>query len=238
VPNGLEAPGSAQSPAWGDLYRSLGEEVVSHRPIFTGDVFEKATVFALSETKTKNVIVLQHPCALRTDGVNLHSRILVAEVRNHSVIEWDAWDGHLSKMPLPGLKPTVESGQRNQAAMFESLYFAGPESLVLEKRIACLSQLGVNLLLQRWVHHNSRAVIPTMVYQEVTSPVYEEADLIEEWCEQRAGPGLSIKDASMEAVEWLREVDANGVMRQELLRDPQTRSGVRRSMRAALKDLR
>jgi hypothetical protein len=208
---------------------------VSHRPIFTGDIFEKITVFALSESKTKSVAVLQHPCALRVDGVNLHPRLLVAEVRNHSVIEWDSWTGHLGKMPLPDLMPTVDSGKRNQAIIFDSLYLVSPEDLLLDKRVACLSQLGVNLLLQRWVHHNSRAVVPTTVYQGVTSPVYEEADLIEEWCEHRVNAGIGINEASTEAVDWLRGMDENGTMRQELLKDPQTRSAVRRSMRAALK---
>lgn len=235
----LECPGGEGSPDWDSLYRARGEEVVRHRPIFTGDVFEKATVQSIGETKTKTVIVLQHPCALRADGVNLHSRLMVAELRNHKVIPPEEWEtGHYAKMPMPELISSVTSGKRNQAAFFDEPYLVGAEALVLDKRIACLSQNGVNLLLQRWVHHNSRVVVPTHTYQGQTSPSYEEADLIEEWCEGRLDGGVELQEAATEAVKWLREDSGSGVSRQELLEDPQNRSTVRKHMRTTLRSLR
>lgn len=85
----------------------------------------------------------------------------------------------MSKMPLPELIPTLETGRRHQAAFFDEPYLVSPDDLMPDKRIAYLSQTGVNLLLQRWVHHNSRVVVPTATYQEVSSPAYEEADLID-----------------------------------------------------------
>lgn len=58
-------------------------------------------------------------------------------------------------MPLPDLKPnSTTDKQKHHAAYFDALYLADPERL--GPRIACLEPLGVNLLLQRWVHHNSR----------------------------------------------------------------------------------
>jgi len=141
-------------------------------------------------------------------------------------------------MPLPELIPTVTSGRRHQAAFFDELYLVAPDDLVPGKRIACLSQIGVNLMLQRRVNHTSRAVIPTGTYQEASSPAYEEADLIEEWCEDRLGAGLTIHAAMVEAVKWLREDSSGGVMRQQLLENPQHRSTVRREMRAVLRALR
>jgi len=234
VENDLESPGSN----WDSLYRARGDEVVSHRPIFTGDVFERVEVHGLGETKTKTVMVAQHPCALRYNGVDLHPRLAVVEVRTHRLIPAEDWSGHVSKMPLPELIPTVTSGRRNQAAFFDELYLASPEALAPEKRIACLSQTGVNLLLQRWVNHNSRVVIITARYQEVSSSAFEEADLIEEWCEDRLEAGLSVHDATVEAVKWLREDDGGGVTRQRLLEDPQSRSTVRSQMRAVLRSLR
>ena len=111
------------------------------------------------------MIVLQHPCALRTDGVKLHSRLLVAELRSHKIIPIEDWPtGHYSKMPLPDLIPTTTSSKRHQAAFFDGPYLVGGDALDLDKRIACLSQSGVNLLMQRWVHHNSRVVVPTATY--------------------------------------------------------------------------
>lgn len=234
----LEYPGADGVPDWDSLYRARGEEVVRHRPIFTGDVFEKIPVQGLGESKTKTVIVLQHPCALRSNGVDLHPRLMVAELRNHKVIPVDDWTKHLGKMPLPELIPALQTGRRHQAAFFDEPYLVGPDDLALEKRIACLSQMGVNLLLQRWVHHNSRVVVPTATYQEMSSPAYEEADLIEEWCEERVNAGLKTEEAAVEAMKWLREDIDGGVTRQRMLENPQNRSTVRRQMRVALRQLR
>ncbi|HSV66377.1 MAG TPA: hypothetical protein VLJ59_10790 [Mycobacteriales bacterium] len=231
----LEYPGTGVLPDADSLYRARGEEVVRHRPVFTGDVFAKVTVQSVRAIKIKDVIVVQHPCALRSNGVDLHPRLLVAEVRRHSLIPADDWTGHVGKMPLPDLLPTVESGRRHQAAFFDEPYLAGSDELDLDKRIACLSQAGVNILLQRWVNHNSRAVIPTFDYQTVSSPAFEEADIIEEWSEARIDAGLDLREALVEAMKWLREDSGTGATRQRLLEDPQSRSTVRQQMRLALR---
>lgn len=233
----LEFPGGAEAPDWDSLYRARGDEVLRHRPIFTGDVFEKVPVQGLGETRTKDVIIVQHPCALRINGVDLHPRLMVAEVRRHRIISIEEWSGHLSKMPLPELHPGVDSTKRHQAAVFDQPLLVGPDDLDIEKRVACLSQIGVNLLMQRWVHYNSRAVVSTATYQEVSSAAYEEADLIEEWVDVRLGAGLDIREATSEAIAWLREDAGAGAMRQALLEDPQARSTIRRQLRAALQKL-
>lgn len=118
----LEYPGAPGVPDWSSLYRARGDEVVRYRPVFTGDVFENVQVQGLGQARTKNVILLQHPCALRSNGVDLHPRLMVAEVRQHRVIPVEDWTGHISKMPLPDLKPIVASGKRNQAAFFDEPY--------------------------------------------------------------------------------------------------------------------
>lgn len=234
----LEHPGTEDAPDWASLYRARGDEVVTHRPIFTGDIFGKVEVQSIGTTKYKPVVVLQHPCALRTNGVDLHPRLLVAELRTHPLIPVEDWGRHISKMPLPDLVPTVTSGRRHQAAFFDEIYLLSPGQLDVEKRMACLSQSGVNLLLQRWVHHNSRVVVPTTTFQEVSSAAYEEADLVEDWCEERLEAGLSVRDATVEALKWLREDIGAGVTRQQMLEDPQNRSTIRQQQRAALKALR
>jgi hypothetical protein len=236
VPHDLEAP-CGDDADWSLLYRARGDEVVPHRPIFTGDVFEKVVVqYPDGLTKHKNVIIVQHPCAMRSNGVDLVLRLLVAEVRNHRVISPGEWTGYGKNMPLPDLVPTVETGRRNQAGFFDELHLVGPQAL--QDRIACLSQLGVNLLLQRWIHHNSRVVVPTFTLNEVTSGVFEEADLIEEWCEDRTTSGDTVEQATKECVAWLREDGGGGLMRQRMLEDPQNRSGIRKQMRIALRALR
>lgn len=238
APGDLEYPGTPGKPDWLSLYRARDDEVMRHRPIFTGDVFEKVTVQSVGTTKVKDVIVLQHPCALRTDGITLHSRLVVAELRQHTVIPHESWiSGHYALMPLPELRSSVTSNRRHQAAFFNEIYLAGAAALDLNSRIACLSPVGVNLLLQRWVHHNSRVVVPTFTYEAQTSPSYEEAELIETWCEERTAVGIGLDDAATEAMKWLREDAGNGVTHQVLLQNPQSRSAVRRQMRTALKAL-
>jgi hypothetical protein len=164
--------------------------------------------------------------------------LLVAKVSSHPLIQPEGWTGHISKMPLPGLVPGAGSSRRNQAAFFDDVYVVPSSNLDPARRIACLSQTGVNLLLQRWVHHNSRMIVPTWQYQDVSSPQYEEADLIEYWCDERVDDGLSVDDASLEAMKWLREDIEGGIMRQELLQERQKRSEIRRQMRTYLRALR
>jgi hypothetical protein len=241
--NILEYPGAPGLPAWDSLYRARGDEVQAHRSIFTGDVFVDVEVQSIGHTKRLSVMVLQHPCALRTDGVNLHPRLIVAEVREHRVLSAQEWTGNFRKMPLPQLIPTYEGfrnhdASRDQAALFNEIYLASPDALAAGTRIACLSQVGVNLVMQRWVNHNSRMVAPTWQYQEVASGPFDEADLIEDWCEERMYAGVGSADATVEAMKWLRE-DVNGALtRQQRLEDPQERSAVRSEMRRALRSMR
>ncbi|MET0764529.1 MAG: hypothetical protein ABWY29_06660 [Blastococcus sp.] len=84
----------------------------------------------------------------------------------------------------------------------------------------------------------TRVIVPTSTYQGQRSPSYEEADLIEEWCEERVDGGVELQEAATEAVKWLREDTDTGMARQEMLEDPQNRSTVRKQMRSALRSLR
>jgi hypothetical protein len=179
-------------------------------------------------------MIVQHPCALRSNGVDLNSRLLAVEVKNFSLIPPGKWRGSFSFMPLPSLRPGLDSNARNQAAGFDSIYTAQASDLDLEKRIACLSPSGVNILLQRWVHHNSRVIIPTWQYQEVTESVFEEADLMEEWCDGRLLSGIKVEESAREFMDWIREETPGAATRQERIKNPQNRSVVRKEMRSLL----
>lgn len=235
----LEAPCPVGSANWAALYRARGDEVPAHRPVFTGDVFSDTPVLTpQGDERRKTVLVVQHPCALRTDGVTLASRLLVAEVRPTKIISADDWVGYGKLMPLPDLRPDAETEkQKNHAGYFDALYLADPARL--GTRIACLEPLGVNLLLQRWVHHNSRVVVPSHAYDEVTGGPYEEADIAEDWCESRIADGLDAADATAECVAWLREPSAAGTeSRQEMLEEPQRRATIRQAARRHVRCLR
>ncbi|MER6773117.1 hypothetical protein ABT389_25685 [Streptomyces bacillaris] len=230
MPHELEKPGS---PA--DLYRALGEDVSAARPILTGDVFTSVEARDADGTSQhRTIMILDHPCSLRTDGVNLAPRLTVAEVRTS---QGGSWRGNYGKIFLPSLTTTSEGTAENYAAFFDSCFLISPERLEAGERIACLSHHGINLLLQRRVMHFSRVVVPTFNFQEANQGVYEEADVVEDWCISREDDGVKPSDASLECANWLKE-EVNGRRRQDMLKDAQQRSTVRKQMRDALKSLR
>lgn len=188
---------------------------------------------ATGKVKARSVVVLQHPCSMRTNGVDLAWRVLVAEATSRKEIGEQGWrDGNYNLMPLPEICPEAARRRRHQAADFDKLYTVAPVDLPLASRIAILSPFGVNLLLQRWVHYSSRVVVPTHLFHEQTVAFYEEADLIEEWCDETGGDDL--KAETRACVDWLRE-GREGPSYQELLKDPQSHSMIRRAMRRELR---
>jgi len=230
----LESPHVNGVPNWGSLYRARGDEVLPSRPILTGDIFAGLPLSGEAGTvKARFVMVLQHPCAMRTDGVSLNWQLLVAEVTKRKEFGEADWaDGNYSLMPLPELRPEVTTQARHQAASFDNLYLVSPAALNAGRRIACLSPFGMNLLLQRWVHYSSRVVVPTSVFQQQTEGSFEECDLIEEWCDASNASDPLV--AAGECMRWLR-ANRNGTSYQDMLKDPQTRSTVRKALRAELK---
>lgn len=177
---------------------------------------------------------------MRTDGVDLVWHILAAEVVKYKPLTPQEWTGgNFRLMPLPDLYPEVTSGKRDQAANFVNLYTLTPSQLESGTRIASLSEFGINLLLQRWVHYSSRVVVPTNQFQTVTAGFCMEADLLEEWCEELSNSDnpQDIRESMKECMAWLRQ-DRGGHTYQEMLQEAQTRSTVRREMRKEIKRLR
>ena len=228
----LETPGTDEAPECSSLYRARGDEVVAQRPIFTGDVLFGVPV--IGEDEPKNVLVLQHPCVIRR-GLVLTPKLLVAEVRPEGVNRPSRWDRLPRQMPLSQL--VVDGTPAHYAAFFVDHQLVRRESLDVNRRVACMSQRGVNLLMQRWVHHNSRVIVPTYEYQDVTSPQYEEADIIEEWCIDREDDGRSPDEATVEIDSWLTG-DKSPTSPRARLEDPQQRSAIRREVRAHLRSTR
>lgn len=229
----LESPYVEGVSDWDALYRARGDEVSQTRPIFTGDVFTNVHLpGSTGKTKARSVVVLQHPCSMRTNGVDLAWQVLVAEVTNRKEIDEPGWvNGNYNLMPLPDIRPDLTSQSQHQAANFDNLYTVAPANLT--SRIASLSPFGVNLLLQRWVHFSSRVVVPTHTFHEQTVAFYEEADLIEEWWDQAGGDDL--RDEARACLDWLR-ADRDGSTYQTLLKNPQSHSMIRRAMRQELRE--
>jgi hypothetical protein len=229
----LESPYVEGVPDRDALYRARGDEVSATRPIFTGDVFTGVQLpGSTGKIKARSVVVLQHPCSMRTNGVDLAWQVLAAEVTNRKEIDEPGWiNGNFNLMPLPDIRPEVTSQSQHQAANFDNLYTVAPD--LLTSRVASLSPFGVNLLLQRWVHYSSRVVVPTNTFHEQTVAFYEEADLIEEWCDESIGGDL--RGETQACLDWLR-ADRDGSTYQELLKNSQSHSVIRRAMRQELRE--
>ena len=171
---------------------------------------------------------------MRTNGVDLAWQVLVAEVTNRREIDEPGWvGGNYNLMPLPDIRPEATNQSQHQAANFDNLHTVAPDLLALPERRASLSPFGVNLLLQRWVHFSSRVVVPTHNFHEQTVAFYEEADLVEEWCDESETADL--RSGTEACLDWLR-ADRDDTTYQEKLRNPQVHSMVRRAMRNELRE--
>jgi hypothetical protein len=232
VGHNLEAPGTDDAPRWDDVYRCRGDEVVEHRPVFSGDVYSDVEVWGEDDPKT--VMVLQHPCVIRS-GTVLAKKLLVAEVIPSQIIKPSLWDGYVRQMPLARLMPDAE--KEHWTAKFDRHHIVTSKQLLDGTRTACLSQVGLNLAMQRWIHHNSRAIVPTWIIQEVTGAQFEEADIIEDWCIDREDDVVAAEAAIIEIDAWLTE-EVNGVKRRDQLKDLQLRAEVRRGAANHLRALR
>lgn len=231
----LEFPGNNGRINPSDLYLARGGgEVSPYRPYLIGDVFDGALIpNDAGKEKKRKIAILQHPCSMRKDGVTLKDSILVAKVSKYKDLSVDDWrTGYFKFMPLPEL----EGNPQNFVVEFDDLHTVSPTQLDDANRIASLSLRGINLLLQRWVHYMSRVVVPTQTINDATESFVDESDVIEEWCETFAIDETkdAIREAGLSCMEWLRAEHPDGMTYQKMLKDPQSRSTVRKALRAKL----
>lgn len=94
MPGQLECPMSGTNIDADLLYYSRGENNSSYRPVLTGDVYENLLLLGSTGTeRNRTVIILQHPCSMRTNGVDLVWHILAAEVTKHKPLTPQEWAG-------------------------------------------------------------------------------------------------------------------------------------------------
>lgn len=221
----LEAPDTVD-----ELYLARGEEIPQWRPITTGDVFDDVPL-TLAPEGTGSAIVLTHPCSMRVDGVRLADRLLVAPVLPSAEFALGDWKGHYRKMPLPELRDGA-----SYAADFTKIEPVASASLAPAARIAALQPVGVNLLLQRLVHHMSRVVVETGLFDVACGPAFAEVELIENWLEAAVDAGHDPAEAARVCHDWLRGGDGGGpTSPQGRLGEPQQRPAVRREAKLAVK---
>lgn len=204
------------------LYIARGEEVNRNRPLFTGDVFQDVEIGGIPEPGL--AIVVAHPCGFRS-GTKLHPTILMAPVvQSEQPIGASAWTkGYFNRMMLPRLQ-----GEGLWLADFDSLGRAKTPALDGSLRIACLSEVGLNLLQQRLTYYLTRAEIETYVFHDAFSQFVEEADLLEEWTNTLTDSGYTGEEAVALFEKFIR---SGTPMRQAELRNKQRRSAIRAESR-------
>lgn len=222
----LAVPASAA-----DLYLYRGAEVNACRPVMTGDVFVDVEIPGVDDGAGL-ALVLAHPCSMR-QGAHVRDHVMMCRVLDGPKIPLAKWaDSHYGALPLPDLHATPSLGHR---ASFELAGRVPTAQLGLDKRIACLDERGIALLLQRLVCSYTRATIEPEVIHESVAPNLLEAELLEGWVEARTdGAGLPPDAAAIHAAEAefdavMSEVDpATGGTHRDRLRDPASWASVRR----------
>lgn len=173
----LDSPGSVEA-----LYLERNDPTEPWRPIMTGDVFAGPQVAGCDDHQF--VMVLAHPCSLRR-GVTLVERVQSLPVCLHQPVALDAWKGHYRVMPLPEL---LGEGGASYAARLTEFGMVARGELDLDRRLCCLTELGVVLLQQRFFHNQSRVRVGRDRLFEASAPVFTEVELWSQWNEQLAEP--------------------------------------------------
>jgi hypothetical protein len=226
MPDELEAPAS---PA--ELYLARGEEVNIDRPLMQGDVFAEIEIPGV-EDGPGYAAVVTHPCSMRRDGVHLSERLLVARVEAAVPVPLDRWaQGNFKVLPLPEL---LGDDSESYALKFDLSGRVASARLMEAERLACLDTLGICLLLQRLVHHQSRVIVPTSTFHEACAAVFEEVDLAEEWLEAARSAGEELDAAAVEFHSFLRAPRDDERSLQEALHDAARRAHVRRAIRTKI----
>ena len=220
----LESPDSSEH-----LYLAASsDQVPAARPVMTGDVFPDVVLPGIEGTSL--AIVLTHPCSMRSDGVNLAARLLMACVAPSSEIPLEGWrTGHFKVMPLPDLL-----GQHH-SARFDEIGLVRSSSLHSDDRVACMTPYGVHFLQQRFIWYLTRFLAPTHRLAETTDAMFAEAELQEEWVETAVDAGDDALQAAAAFHHWIRSPDESQVTRQDQLQQSDRRAGLRRQMRIHLR---
>lgn len=231
VPDLIEVPGALAVPSSADvLYRSRGEEIGLERPLFTGDVF---TDVEMIDGTRSDVLLVQHPCSMR-GGKTLRNRLSVCPIAKQKSCAFSDWPTtYVDFMLLPNLR----TDGAFVAACFRDAEPVPSERLLRDKRLAVLSENGIAVLQQRYVHHLTRVVVEIQTLQDHIRPQLVEAELEEDWIEDACYASGSadremIDDAALRFQEFLGEADSE---LRTMLKSPGSQSVVRQRVRAEIK---
>lgn len=215
TPVQLESPARPE-----DLYLATTQddiELLAYRPRFTGDL--------LLLPDGDLVVLVQHPCAMRR-GASLLPKLLACGTSQVTKAPSDWSTGNYKRMFLPDLPGGSLAIDFTDMRVLQSAEAASASPR------AILSMTGVNLLVQRWLHHNSRVIVPTITIHEQTAGPFEEADLTGDMIADLILDGMN-GDVAAEAVDtWMGKPGTDGGLSpRDMLVQSQSRSAVRSASR-------
>ncbi|XTZ13758.1 hypothetical protein ACQSSU_19835 [Micromonospora echinospora] len=171
----LDDPSSAA-----DIYDSRGDEVEVVRPLFQGDIFTDVVLPGISDD-SRMAMIVSHPCSMRTNG-EVAEFVTVASVDSRSSpIPLHKWSSSFYRaMPLPDLILKEDNNpfyyvNLNMVSTIRS------STLDRTKRMACLSEYGVQLLQQRYVFNLTRVVVESQTIYRELAPLFAELELGYDW---------------------------------------------------------
>lgn len=209
------------------LYDERGQPAYS-RPIFQGDIFSDVVLPGFGD-EPRLVQIVAHPCSMRR-GTQFQPRITVAPVDKFQRVKDGGWDKNLRIMPLGEL-----AEGNHYAAKFVDVTAAPSELLLMERRIATLSDRGIYVLQQRLIKHYTRLEVDIPTLARESAPVlwelHQQRDWIETVLEDEAewtSDNLQAEEIAFDA--WLREGEPS---RQDCLKLDHTHTDLRKEARIA-----
>jgi len=201
-----------------------------------GDVFSGVELHGLEDHKL--LMIVSHPCTMRGRHGALVPRLQAVPVRARDPIGLDQWvTGFLRFMPLPDL---IADDNRFYAGYLSEIGTVQSSDLDLGERFACLSELGILLLQQRFVANLARVSVKLATLDAASAAMLIEAELLEEWQESIAKPrvrtgvdlDVALTDEAQAFDDYLSGGGASSFRSQ--LSDSTTRAAVRRAVRAEI----
>jgi hypothetical protein len=181
------------------------EEASPYRPVATGDIFQGVPVPGSDpeEAAYGLSMVLAHPSAMRK-GALLEPRVRAAPLAPVDGLSRKKWArGHFNVFPLPVLAPVArengfELDDRGWGVLLELAAPVSSAELDVRNRVACLSPIGIQLLLQRLVHADTRYPVREELLAEVFAPKLEEFEMLENWNEELVAPSVDASSSNLQ----------------------------------------
>jgi hypothetical protein len=220
--HGLAEPESAE-----DLY---DDTATKYRPIMMGDIFTEVLVPGSTDEEQASglAMVVAHPSGMRTGPALVERARAAPVVRDARLNSAKVIKGHIDFFQLPLL---TDSAARSGVAIGNGpwgarLDLAAPVStsgLDLQRRIVCLSETGVELLVQRLSFSDTRVAVNVDLIREQLTPKLLEILWLHRWNERLVAPlveGRDEGDLEEELERAAAEFDDFIKPLRELLDDP------------------